>query len=535
MKKICLNWTISLLSGIFVLFLLSVFGFICKLPINCFYLPIAICISIGLIIYFTLKDFDKNQIKLILSQLIILLDFILICGGLCYFIPDISYDGTTYHQATIILLKWGLNPIYDNIQNFITSQKYVFTSSIPYVEGFLKFFEIIGANIYTCFDKIELTKITNYTFMIIAWCYTFYTLKNFNLNNITSIIFSSIFVYNPICVCQMLSNYVDAIFYYTFLILLFAFINYTKGFDTKKSLYLIFVSSVIFANIKLTGLFTLFIMFFVFCIIYRSKTLLKVFSIAIIFILLSGINPYFTNINQGRNAFYPIIQNSLINANKDFMITSYPQGFENMNRFEKFFFSTFAVSKNLSPLIQSDDVPRLKIPFTISGDDIFIFEDMRLGGFGYFFSGILLFSLILGAFLRFNNNEDKKTFWTIMSILLISIFGNHEAWWARFIPQFWTLPIFITLFFTLNKNRTQRQRFFVFSLISYCFINSLIINIQYFSFVLNSAITSRESIKKVPKTLYISENYPKLVHKFETSPVKLAEYGIEVIYTKENP
>lgn len=533
MKKICLNWTISILSGIFVLFLLSVFGFIFNLSINSLYFPISLGFSVGLLGFLTFNDNKKGFVKSFLAQIIVLIDLILIFGVLCYFIPDISYDGTTYHQAMIILLKQGLNPIFDNVQNFAMSQKYVFTSSIPYVENFLKFFEIIGANIYLIFDKIELTKITNYIFMLVAFCYSFYSIKNFELSNKKSLIFALILVYNPICICQMLSNYVDAVFYYTFLILLFALINYSKKIDEKESLYLIFVSTVIFANIKLTGLFTAIIMFFVFLVAYRSKNLLKIFSIACVFILLTGINPYFTNVQKGRNPFYPVIQNSIVNANRDFMTTSYPQGFENMNRFQKLLFSTFAVSKNLSPLIESDDYPRLKIPFTLSGDDVFIFEDMRLAGFGYFFSGILMLSLILSIFLRFNNCEDKKLFWTIMSILIVSILGNHEAWWARFIPQFWALPIFIGLFMILSEKSSKKLVLMTNLMILICFLNSYIINYQYFSFILEKAKINRQAIENSPKVIKVPASYPVLMHKYETLPVKLAEYGIEIIYTNE--
>ena len=536
MKQICLNWTVSLLTGFFVLFLLSSFGFVFNLPINSFYLPIAVFAGVFLSIYLTFKQNRKGCIKSIFAQFIVFFDFILVSSLLCYFIPDVSYDGTTYHQAMIILLKLGLNPIFDNVRDFAINQEYVFTSSIPYVENFLKFFEIIGANIYLYLNKIELTKVTNYIFMLAAFCYSFYTLKNFNLNNFKSLMFASILIYNPVCICQMLSNYVDAVFYYVFLILLFALINYVKGEDKNFSMPIILMSSVIFANIKLTGAFTLIIMLAVFFAVYRSKDLLKVFSISLVLIILTGINPYFTNIMKGRSPFYPVIQDSVLNANREFMITSYPPGFEKMNRLQKFLFSTFAVSKNLSPLIESEDVPRLKIPFTIDGDDKFIFEDMRLGGFGYFFSGILLVSLFLSMFLRFKNKDDKKLFFAIISVLIISILGNHEAWWSRFIPQFWTLPIFICLFMFLSEQTADKCVNAAKILIGICFLNSLIINVQYFSYIVDAAIVNREFIKVASKSkiLEVPANLPVQLHKYETMPVKLAEYGIKVIYKDEN-
>lgn len=533
MKNICLNWSISILSGLFLLFMLTILGFIFKVPIIGIYLPLACLATIFLIIYFTIKDNVKNLTRSLLAQFLILGDFFLIVGVLCYFIPDISFDGTTYHQAMMILMKWGLNPFYDRVHDFAMNQKYVFTTSIPYIQHFLKFFEIIGTNIYVLFGKIELTKITNYIFLLIAFCYSFYTFKNLNLSNLKSTFFAILFVYNPVCVCQMLSNYVDGVFYYAFLILIFSLINYVKGFDKNKSLAVILMSAVIFANIKLTGMFTVVIILTAFLLAFKSKELLKVSIVALVLILVTGINPYFTNLADGKNPFYPIIKDSITDANKEYMGSSYPPGFEKMNRVQKFLFSTFAVSDNISPLIPSGKVPRLKIPFTISGDYSFYSEATRLAGFGYFFSGILVSALILCIFLRFEDKEDKKLFFVIMSILAISILGNHEAWWARFVPQFWALPFFIFLFLFKNT-QTNIKIIIVTSLLMVIgFVNSFIINCQYFKFVTGMANTFWNFFKNSEKVLYFPADYPIKTKKFETMPVKLQEHGIEVIYIQQ--
>ena len=527
MKNICLNWTISLLTGLFALFFITTMGFIFKLSINSLYSILAIIVFIATLIFLTIKTNKESFVKSLFAQIIVLLDLILVFGVICYLIPDFSYDGTTYHQAMIILLKLGLNPIWDNVSAFANRQEYVFSASIEYVETFLKFFEIIGANIYYIFDKIELTKITNYLFMICAFCYSFYTLKNCNYSNFKSSVFSFLIIYNPVCICQMLSNYVDGAFYYMFLILLFACVNYAKKIDEIKSLYLIGISSVILSNLKLTGLFSAIVILTIFICAYRSKKMLLTCIIAYFLILISGINPYFTNMNNGRNAFYPVIKNSIMEANKDGMITSYPQGFENKNRFEKLAFSLFAVSKNLSPLIESNDVPRLKLPFTISDDDKFIFEDMRLAGFGYFFSGILLLSLFLSMFVEFKNKEDKKIFWIIIAILLISILGNHEAWWARFVPQLWLLPFVILL------NLKKEKLIWLILLICICFVNSFIINIQYLENTILKTVMHNEEIKTYSSIIYVPISYQEINHKYQTEPIKLLEKGVRVIYIED--
>ncbi len=530
MKKICYNWSISLLIGLFSLFILSSVGFILGLTISPIYPIISIFLSIFTLWYLTVK-IDNVSNKNFIAQFIVLFDLILIFGVICYFIPDFSYDGTTYHQASIIWLKLGWNPIYTKLSTFAGAIPYQFPSSLEYGQHFLKFFEIIGANIYTLTDKIELTKLTNFLLALSAFCYVFYSIKNHKeLPNWQVGLFAFLFVFNPVCIYQGLTNYVDCAFYYAFLILIFALINYTKTQD-KNTLFMIAMISVIFANIKLTGLFTVLIMLATFLIAFYTKKLLKISILVGFLIVLTGVNPYITNIINGYNPLYPVVKDSFLNANKEYMTTSYPTGFENTNRFKKLFISIFSSSRNLSPLINTEK-PTLKIPFTITNDDIFHFEDMRVGGFGYFFSGILLCALILSVFLRFNNKEDKKLFFVIMAILTLSILGNHEAWWARFVPQMWSLPLFIMLFFLYSEQFEGKKRALIYVLLFIAFLNSAIIAQQYLNDRIKLAQQRAEwfnSIKLQGNQIYISPEEKQQVPLLETMPVKLEEHGIKVI------
>ncbi len=530
MKKICYNWSISLLIGLFSLFLLSSVGFILGLSINPIYPIISSITTIFILWYLTVKC-DKFSNKNFLAQIIVLFDLILIFSAICYFIPDFSYDGTTYHQASIIWLKWGWNPVFTKLSAFANSMPYQFPYSLEYGQHFLKFFEIIGANIYALSGKIELTKLTNFLLALSAFCYSFYSIKNYkDISNWQCGLFAFLFIFNPVCICQMLTNYVDCVFYYAFLILIFALVNYTKS-QNKNTLFMVVMSSVIFANIKLTGLFTVLIILTAFLIAFFTKKLLKVSILIAFLILLTGINPYITNMVSGYNPLYPVVKNSFFNANKEYMTTSYPTGFENTNRFKKLFVSLFSSSRNLSPLINKEE-PTLKIPFTISNDDIFHFEDMRVGGFGYFFSGILLYALILSAFLRFKTKEDKRLFFVIMAILALSILGNHEAWWARFVPQLWSLPLFIMLFFLYNGQFKGKKQIFIYILLFLALLNSAIIAQQYLNDRIKLAQQRSEwinSIKLQGGQIYISPTEKQQVPLLETMPVKLEEQGIKII------
>ena len=75
MKKICYNWSISLLIGLFSLFILSSVGFILGLTINPIYTIISVVLSVFTLWYLTVKT-DKFSNKDFIAQLIILFDLL---------------------------------------------------------------------------------------------------------------------------------------------------------------------------------------------------------------------------------------------------------------------------------------------------------------------------------------------------------------------------------------------------------------------------------------------------------------------------
>jgi hypothetical protein len=60
-----------------------------------------------------------------------------------------------------------------------------------------------------------------------------------------------------------------------------------------------------------------------------------------------------------------------------------------------------------------------------------------------------------------------------MGILLSSVLLNTENWWARYVPQFYAVPIFILLFYYISN--LAKQRILVTTLLSVLiFFNSAV-------------------------------------------------------------
>jgi hypothetical protein len=121
----------------------------------------------------------------------------------------------------------------------------------------------------------------------------------------------------------------------------------------------------------------------------------------------------------------------------------------------------------------------------------------RAGGFGIFFSGIMILSLIVW-YKADLSNADRKTSSFLLLGLLCSLFILPGSWWARYVPFFFVFP-FIALIYSEKVELTlwaSRTRKFVFLLIA---INFLLASGLNLSFDLLYKYRIEKSIQQVEK------------------------------------
>lgn len=462
-----LSASAGIILFLFVLFLLSFTGFIFHISIQKVYIFISL-ITVEIFLYF----FNKNHF---LSHKFFLLQnfslFLIFCISflLAYFFYDFSYDGRQYHQETIILLSNNWNPIFE--KPFFD----YLTPSI-WVEHYQKCTEILSANFVLLFNNIEVGKIINYLFANSIFCLSFFTFNKFKSSStLFNFILSVLILLNPVSLVQIRTYYSDIIVYYLFIGILFTMILKEKKFINEKLFLFLYISQItMLCNIKLGGLFysiILVLFYFIYSLIIKKytnfKPILRIITISGVLILLSGINPYFTNIKQGYHPFYPLVGSNKI----DIITENSPKNFKHKNPFYKLFISTFSNTEDIL-LYNTDDNPKLKIPFSITNQGNFYTNDMRIGGFGYYWSGILLLLIPFVRTYKNSTNEENKIYYFVITTLWLSVLLNPVSWWARYVPQFWLIPIFIIFWKSLNKDKTFQLKRFSFILILFLFINS---------------------------------------------------------------
>lgn len=499
-----------LIFHLFIGLLITNIGFIFGFPLQPFYYPLSLFIS--------LIVFRQN-----IPTLIIVFGTLIFSYGISLIVFDNSYDGQYYHQETMIQLKNGWNPVYT--ESTARTGKF-------WIDNYPKGGETLSSLVYIFTNQIEIGKCINWIalFASLFMCYS--ALGLLGLNRKLKMIYSFLVAFNPVVVCQVFTYYIDALIYSFLVCCLCSIFLYLK--ERRKIYLCIFVASMVlgssikFTSIVIFGLFVSVSLLIVLIKIRQKKHFFELLYsgfVGFLFLLIVTINPYLNNLINGRHLFYPLLGKEAV----DIMYVTTPKDFvDNYNRLEKLGITLFAKT---GPL----DTKQLdyKIPFSIHKDEIIRLadSDIMIGGFGIFYGGFLLLLLLFYLF----NIKKLKKLEAVQKILLLSIIPLlvsvaviSDPWWVRYIPQFYLIPILLLLVLHINSNKIR------YLPILYVI---LMVNISLFAgavSVANFYKTQKinytlESIKKSNKIIRIDAK------EFKSTLNRLEEYDIRYKEIKISP
>ncbi|MCI8331059.1 MAG: hypothetical protein HFE04_03035 [Bacilli bacterium] len=445
---------------------------------------LALAIIITIIIYIkvmTKEKYEKqDKIKNIIIFTLIIVTSIAISGQ----IYDTTYDSNTYHKTSIGELKEGWNPIYETIEEHNKSKKNETKLTNTYEiwnNHYAKSYDYYAANIYTVTGNIETGK-SIYPITIIATFLICFTYLNIKYQKKISAVLSLLISLNPITLCQLGTFYNDGLlgnYLILMIITLTVLLTQEEKINKKYNYALYFITLVILINIKFTGLAYagIYSMLYYTYILLNKKqrkehikaiTTIGITSL-IVGIMVVGLSTYPKNLKNNSHPFYPIYGENSI----DIMEGNTPNEIKNKNRFERFLIANFSETHNSMEL---DYKYKIKIPFTFKIEELkyYIGPDVRIGGFGVLFSGILIISILI--ILKEIKKQKQKTTIYLMPIIgtIILITILKDAWWARYIPQLYIIPI-IALILNKNKEETKKQKITNIALIVLLTINTILI------------------------------------------------------------
>ena len=510
----CVSYRTGIALFVFVvtLFVLASVGFIAKINITKLHFYIALIISLVCL----LKG-NPHKLKSVVAYSV----FFAVAVFMAFYCYDYSWDGRAYHQMGIYYLAQGWNPIYLQMEEVPHLTQ--FLSHQIWVEHYLKFAEITQACVYKAFGDIESGKAINYLFAFGAFCFGVAVLSQFkhiNLAMIIVLVFLAVF--SPVVMAQIGTYYIDGLLGVAICFIVFAMLNLDSAISVKK--YAIFALALLgVASIKLTGIAyagILGIAYFAYSIYCKNfknaKYIFASGAISLVLIIICNINPLVTNQLQHGHFGYPLMGKDKI----DIITSQQPKNFKDNNAVTKLTKSLFGKTQNISQNATST----FKIPFIKYSDESLGDTDTRVGGFGYFFSGIILLCFAI-AMLNIRQFYNQKFIFYFVA-LLGSVIINIEMWWARYVPQMWLLPfcvIVFSYFISLNKcSLILRKLTILFLVLSFISVANLPLNTHYKN-TINAQISNLCADEKI--YIYLPIGMEK---SFGTKMIKQG-YDIEII------
>ena len=392
------------------------------------------------------------------------------CIVLCALCFDWSYDGNAYHKAIVGLLRDGWNPLEESFYSFAADYGFLKNESATWFDSYPKAAEIWGACVYSLTGNIESGKAFNLISLLSLFflCMAFLG-EGTGLKSWQRALCAGALVLNPVSVSQCLTFYVDSFLWMMILLFLTALLYLTlreKGKYGKLCRYLIFVSISIGLNVKFSGLIFFGIpgiAFFLYWSISalrsegrpQAKRLIGerflLFAGSVLFALLFiGCDSYVTNTIRYHNPLYTMIGED----STELILSQLPPALAGLSNTERFFASLFSRVSNSMSLASV----QWKLPFSVYREELNAYVDTRIGGWGIFFSGILLLSLaVLAAAAVKHRREERKALEAgalLLAVALLQIVAVPGMFWARyFMGLAFVPPVAMALLFAAANRR----------------------------------------------------------------------------------
>ena len=496
-----------------------------------------------LICYLYLKKHEQLTIHQIVICYFLLFLSLLISFIISGYFIDYSYDGQGYQGEAILQIANGWNPTLNNLKE----NEYI----TLVINHFAKASWIMGAFYFKLTSIFECSKSINIILVISNACFLHPFISKW-FNRYISLVITVLIAFNPVILNMYLSNMLDT----QIVSLLFIFIILLYQYFINKSnkiiiLILLVMSYCINLKFTLVGYFIIFIFgFFIYLLVQKKiklyfKFLVYLGLIYLVSLLIFGYNTYTKNIIQYHHPFYPFKGDSSIESgqlpNSIVQAKDYSVGNPIVNIVKSNFASTSFSYACTNPI-------KYKFPLTFNRYELerFAFAGVMLGGYGVWFSGVILISIFMLMYFIFKRYKyilkEDFALYLFIATVLGSIFINPLGYVARYSPQYYLIPFVILIFFQIRFPALKKiQRLLLIVLI----INSfLICGYTYYNFIVTKTIRQQMNyIQSQNKSVGVDfksstakrqlfEAYKINIHPLELKPNQIPDtlFRSEVIY-----
>jgi len=360
-------------------------------------------------------------------------------------VHDTSIDGQHYHFQAVYAFAEGWNPLTGEGEPPVIGDPMTLWA-LHYTRGGWVF----SATLLAAGLPLAAMKTINFLILFATAAMLAGTFIRFGFSALFAALLTAAAVLNPVITSQSLTAMNDGLFGLCILLFTGSMAIWVR-YDETPALVAGLATMILAVNLKFSAVPIFFVLSAFACFaafaVRGPRDMVKIaaalLGAAFIGVILLGWSPYVQNYLGFGHPFYPLMGENAVDImnGADPELENTPKVLEHLPAFQRFLFSLFSETHS-----GYATAANLKIPFSITPAELRAAGgvDIRLGGFGPFFSGAVLLALaglVAIALSPGRRNPVTIGLLFISAALLVSVLVMPQNWWARYVPQFWFVPL----------------------------------------------------------------------------------------------
>lgn len=358
---------------------------------------------------------------------------------LSWAVYDTSLDGQHYHFQAIYALAEGWNPYRDT-----SAPPALIEQATLWVIHYPRAAWVVSANLLSAGLPLATVKAVNFLVFFASGALALGVLLRFGFAWPVAGLLAGAALCNPIMLSQLFTGMNDGLFGLCILVFIISMV--TWGFYRDTFALMVGLAAMTMAlNLKFSAIPVFALLAAAVCIgtylahgrMTAMTSVAMLFAAGLIAVVLLGWSPYMQNVLQFGHVFYPLMGPRAL----DIMMSNTPDVLDGLSAAQRFLYSLFAETH-----AGYETAARLKPPFVLLPGELRAAGgvDVRIGGFGPLFSGIVVLAVACAAALVVREDRREPAVLTLLyiaAVLLLSVVLMPQNWWARYVPQLWLVPV----------------------------------------------------------------------------------------------